>query len=137
MTRRKAFETAAGRRRKDPIVLAIDDVELRLVPSVDLADIGRVQDSLTKSGADDLPQSERLVMQKDLLVNALRIMVEPDDQHLIDAIYRDLDFAVLSEIIPDMVAEYVGAANPTKQPSSSTGSQETGDSSTATASPEA
>jgi hypothetical protein len=111
--RRIEFTTAAARRRKDPIILSIDEHEMRLKASVDIADIVALQDTFATDDEDSMTR-DKIIAQKRALVDAMHLMIIPEDIHIVEEIYDDLDFFVLSEILKEVVAEYAGTANPTK-----------------------
>lgn len=137
MPRIKSFETAAARRRRDPIVLEIDGTEIRCLASVDLAEIAHAQELMGEESPEDMSASERVRFQRRNLLAAIKVMIEPDDHTLLDAMESDLDFRMIGEMIRELFAEYAGAGNPTKPAESSAGSPETGSSSTDGAQPEA
>lgn len=130
MARIHSFETAAARRRRDPIIIEIDEQQFRCRASVDISEIAQAQDLMTDETDEALSFSERIARQKSNLIAAFRIMVEPDDHDALDGIAADLDFRVLGDVIRELVREYVGSANPTKPAESSAGSSATGSSST-------
>lgn len=130
MTRHRAFTTAAARRRNDPIVWTIDDQEVRLRASLDLAEIGPVVDVLQEPLPEGANQVTAAALKRDALVTAVRAFVAPESHEAFDAVAPDLDIAIMVEMIQDLVQEYAGTANPTQPSSSSDGSEPTGPSST-------
>lgn len=137
MTRHKAFLTAAARRRKEPIVWAIDDVEVRLRDSVDLAEIADVVEEIQAPIPKDANQVRAAAEKRNLLVSTIRTFVIVEDHPIFDSIQGDLDLAMLPDMLSEVIAEYTGTGNPTSEPLSSGGSSPTGPSSTDTVQPEA
>lgn len=137
MTRQRAFQTAAARRRANPIEWVIDDVTVRLRPSVDLLEIADLVDALqapTPEGMNDVKAAQ---MKRETFLEIVRHFLEPGAHEAFDSVAADLDFGMLTDMIQDLVQEYTGQANPTQEQSSSDGSSETGSSSTAGAPAEA
>jgi len=135
MTRHREFQTAAARRREDPIVWTIDGTDIRLMPSVELAAIALLVGSLQDQ--DDDGEGMQIVMAKrSRLLAAMRQFVVADDVEAFDTLEADLDFFVLVEMHNELLAEYAGSGNPTRRASSLAGSEPTGESSTAGAAPE-
>ena len=137
MTRQKSFETAAGRRRKDPIIWSIDDVDVHLRPSVDLAEIAPLVEELQAPIPEGMSQVDAAIGKRDAMVRTVRTFVADDYRDAFDKVAADIDMPILSEMVQDLVSEYAGTANPTKPSSSSDGSNETGPSSTDGVQPEA
>ena len=135
--RQKSFETAAARRRKDPIVWNIDGVAVKLRPSLDLADIAPLVEALSEPAPDGVHALTHAASKRTALVETVRAFVDESSYEDFDNVQSDLDFELLREMVEDLIGEYAGTGNPTKQPSSSDGSAETGTSSTAGAQPEA
>lgn len=137
MTRKRAFETATARRRANPIEWDIDSVTVRLRPSVDLIEIADLVESLqdpTPEGMSDIKASQ---IKRETFLDIIRHFLETGAHDAFESVSADLDFAMLSEMIQELVMEYTGQANPTQEQSSSVGSSETGSSSTAIAPSEA
>lgn len=134
--RQKSFETAAARRRKDPIIWVIDGQEVRLRPSLDLAEIAPLIESLSAPVPEGANQLVHAASKRNELVATVRAFVDEASYHTFDDVAADLDFDMLREMVEDLIGEYAGTANPSKQPSSSDGSSTTGSSSTAGAVPE-
>lgn len=130
MTRHKAFITAAFRRREDPIVWTIDETEVRLRASVDLAAIGHLIETLQEEPEEGSTGMSAAIAKRAKLLGAIRRFVLPESHDAFDGVADDLDFTVLLEMSTDLIREYSGAANPTKRPSSSDGFEPTGESST-------
>lgn len=129
MARIKSFETAAARRRKDPIVFDIDGQTIRLVASLDLLDLADLIDAL-QAPSDDDSSLKAAAEKRQTLLTIVRKFVTDDDQRAFDSITDDLDIHLLSEMVQDLIQEYSGAKNPTKPQSSADGSPETGETST-------
>jgi hypothetical protein len=136
MTRHKSFETAAARRRLDPIVWEIDGTEIQLRASVDLAAVGVLVDSLQDQPDDDGTGMSVVMAKRSRLLAAMRGFILDDSQSVFDELEPDLDFWVLVDMHNELIAEYAGSGNPTKRASSSVGSEPTGEISTDGAAPE-
>jgi hypothetical protein len=136
MTRHRSFETAAARRRLDPIVWDIDGVSLKLRPSVDLGSIGMLSDSLQDQPEDDGTGMSVVMAKRSRLLAAMRRFLLEESIEAFDALEPDLDFFVLVEMHNELIAEYAGSGNPTRRASSSGGSEPTGEISTDGAAPE-
>lgn len=136
MTRHKAFQTAAARRRQDPIVWTIDDVEVHLRASVDVGAIGVLMETLQSFPAEDDNPMMSALKRRSSLLDAISTFVMPESMDNFQKVADDLDFVVLSQMSTELIREYSGTANPTKPESFSDGSAETGASSTDGAVPE-
>jgi hypothetical protein len=137
MDRNKTYETAAARRRNDPITLTIDGQQIHLVSSLELLDMADLIEAL-QAPVDEKESSLRAAAKKrNLLLQIISRFVQPGSQADFDRIAPDLDIHICSDMVQDLIEEYSGAKNPTRRQSSSPGSQEIGESSTAGASPEA
>ena len=130
MTRQKSFQTAAGRRRQDPIIWNIDGTEINLRPSVDLAEIAPLVEELQAPIPDGANQVEAAVSKRAAMVKTVRTFIDEASRQAFDKVAPDIDMPMLTEMVQDLIAEYAGTANPTKPSSSSDGSPETGPSST-------
>lgn len=133
MTRQRAFQTAAARRRANPIEWVIDDVTVRLRPSVDLAEIADLVDTLQAPAPEGTSDGQAIELKRSAFLELIRSFLEPDAVKAFAKVEKDLDFGMLREMVEELVEEYTGQANPTQGQSSSDGSPETGSSSTATA----
>jgi len=122
MTRTRSFQTAAARRRLDPIVWTIDDVTVRLRASVDLADLADVLYEIQQPIPDNVNQIKAAGDKRLLLVSAVRTFVETADHDLFDRLTPDLDIGLLTDLLGEAIEEYTGQANPTSEPPSSSGS---------------
>lgn len=132
MTRHKSFETAAARRRQDPIVWTIDGRDIDLRASVDLAEIAPLVDELQAPLPDGVNQVEAAVAKRRTMVRTVRTFVAESSHTDFDAVADDIDLPMLTEMVQDLVGEYAGTKNPTKPSSVSDGSDETGLTSTDT-----
>lgn len=132
MTRHKTFETAAARRRRDPITWTIDDVTVRLVSTVDLADLQIIADAIM-SGPDD-PDMKPMIWgsqrRKNIAAAVRRFVLVEDEAHW-DALEPDLDLNMLIRMGLDLVTEYSGQESPTSGSESSPNSEPVGSTSTA------
>jgi hypothetical protein len=137
MTRQRAFQTAAARRRANPIEWVIDDVTVRLKPSVDLLEIADLVDTLQAPTPEGVNEVKAAQMKRDTFLQIVRHFLEDGAHEPFNRVAADLDFGMLTEMIQDLVQEYTGQANPTQEQSSSDGSSETGSSLTAGAPVEA
>lgn len=130
MTRQKAFETAAARRRKNPIVWQVDDQQIRIRPNCDLADLQRIVDAVQEQpDEDDKPMlfAER---KRTLLAETIAEFVVFEDSDAWAGLQDDLDLVVLVEMATDLMMEFTGQGNPTLRSDSSEQSPEPGPSST-------
>ena len=134
MTRHREFITAAARRRADPIVWTIDGQEIHLRAAVDVTELGGIVETLQVDVEGETGMAA-VARRRRLLLDAVEMCVVTEDVESFRAMSDSLDLAILAEMAQEVVAEYSGAANPTKAPSSSDGSSPTGDSSTAGALP--
>ena len=137
MTRQRAFQTAAARRRANPIEFVIDDTVLRLRPSVELSELADMIEALQAPLPDGMNELRAADDKRRVLLDLVRTFLEPGAHEAFATVENDLDFGILTEMVEELVLEYTGQANPTQAQSSSDGSSETGNSSTATAQPEA
>lgn len=137
MTRHRSFETAAARRRANPIVWEVDGTPIRLRASVDITEVAPLFESLQTPVDEDKSQISATLRRRTDLVATIREFVEEDSHDAFDRVAPDLEIPMLIEMVRDLVEEYVGAKNPTKPADSSAGSSETGASSTAGAEPAA
>jgi len=130
--RNKSFETAAARRRKDPIVWNIDGQEIKLRASVQMDELADAVDELSKEveGDNALKVAEA---KRHIMLDILRAFVEKESVKAVNAVAADLDVGILDEMLTELIAEYMGSGNPTKPSSSSDGSLTDGETSTATA----
>jgi hypothetical protein len=136
MTRRKAFLTAAARRRQDPIIWTIDDAEVRLISSADFPLLGSLIDALQSEQPEGMTAMQAAAKRRNEIIFALSEFIEPADRDAWYGLVPDLDMTILGEMASEVIGEYSGT-NPTKAPSSDSGSSETGPSSTDGAQPEA
>lgn len=136
MTRHKAFETAAARRREDPIVWTIDGRDVMLRASVDLAAIGSLVDTLQEIPQEGGGAFGAAIKKRAGLLGAIKAFVLAESMPDFDAVADDLDFRILSQMSTELIREYSGAGNPTRPESSSDGSEATGESLTDGAQPE-
>lgn len=130
MTRSRSFQTAAARRRAEPIVWEIDGLEIRLRPSVGLPDLADLVDLLQEPVPEGLTPMKYAVQRRLTLMEKIRPFIEADSVANYDQVADDLDIPIIGEMIQDLIAEYTGTRNPTKPSSSSPGSETTGQSST-------
>lgn len=137
MTRQKAYQTAAARRRANPIEFIIDDRTIRLKASADLADIVDLIDELSRPAEDGESEIRSAINRKSKMIDLVRTFVQPSSHDDFDAVAPDLDPMILQQILLDLILEYTGQVDPTAAPSSSDGSPETGNSLTDGAQPEA
>jgi hypothetical protein len=130
--RNKAFITAAARRRKDPIVWTIDDHEIKLRASVQMEELADAVDELSKDvdGENALKIAEA---KRQIMLDILRTFVEKESVKALAAVAADLDVGMLDEMLTELIAEYMGAGNPTRRSSSSDGSSTDGEISADTA----
>jgi hypothetical protein len=118
--RKRAFETAAARRRKDPIVWTIDGYEIKLRARVSIDELSDAMDELGKEveGENGLKVAEA---KRQVMLDILRTFAEEECASAIDLVADDLDVGLLDEMLTELIAEYMGAGNPTRPSSSSDG----------------
>jgi hypothetical protein len=131
MTRQRAFQTAAARRRANPIEWVIDGEVVRLKPSVDLLEIADLVEALQSPLPEGTNEIKAAQAKRETFLEIVRHFLEPGAHDAFGRVSQDLDFGMLTEMIQELVQEYTGQANPTQEPSSSDGSSETMSSSTA------
>lgn len=136
MARIKSFETAAARRRKDPIIWEIDGQQVRLVSALELLDLADLIEALQTPVSDAENGLKAAAKKRLLLLDIVARFIVPESKQAFVDVANDLDIHLLSEMVQDLIEEYSGAKNPTKQSSSSPGSETTGESSTAGVQPE-
>ena len=122
MTRMKSFETAASRRRKNPIVWNVDGHDLHLVASLELADLADLIEALQSGDESDDNSIRVAAMKRKVLLEIVERFIQPDSRETFRSISGDLDIHLLNEMVVDLIQEYSGARNPTKPSSSSAGS---------------
>ena len=137
MARMKSFETAAARRRKDPIVWDIDGQQIRLVSALELLDLADLIEALQTPVSENENSLRAAAKKRLVLLDIVTRFIVPESKPAFGEVANDLDIHLLSEMVQDLIEEYSGAKNPTKQSSSSPGSEITGESSTAGVLPEA
>lgn len=137
---RKEFQTAAARRREDPIVWVIDGNEIHMNPAIEFGDLAGMIDvagqAATEAQHDETTNVEtggerlRAVQEKvDALRNELAQFVSPETQDAYAKVRGDLDLGILLELIQDITAEVSGRV-PTLPSGSPDGSPPPGPSST-------
>jgi hypothetical protein len=137
MIRQKAFQTAAARRKANPIEWVIDGVSIRLKSSADLLEVADLIDGLQAEISDDESQIKAANDRRLIMVALIRSFVDERDVESFDALVPDLDINLCVQLTSELLAEYTGQENPTQPRSSSDGSQATGSPSTAGALPTA
>jgi hypothetical protein len=130
MTRSRSFQTAASRRRAEPVVWEIDDQTIRLRASVGLPDLADLVDLLQDPVPEGMTPMKYAVQRRQTLIEKMRPFIEPESIPAYEAVAEDLDIQTVGEMISDLIAEYAGTRNPTKPSSSSPNSETTGQSST-------
>lgn len=126
MTRTKAFQTAAARRRVNPITWVIDDVTIRLKPSADLIAVADLLDGLQKDISEDESQIRAASERREMMLDLIQYFVDERDSEAFAGLKPDLDLNMCVELVTDLLMEYTGQENPTQQRSSLDGSQMTG-----------
>lgn len=114
MTRQKAFQTAAARRRANPIEWQVDEVTIKLKSSMNLTDIAELYEELqapAPEGVNDMVAAEQ---KRQTLTNIIKMFVEDSSLPYFDQVSDDLDAGILAEMMQDLVQEYTGQANPTE-----------------------
>ena len=128
MTRQKAYQTAAARRRANPIEFIIDDHTIRLKASATLDEVVDLIDAIGRPVQDGESEIRDGINRKNTMVQLVRSFVEPSSHDEFDVVAPDLDPMILQQILLDLILEYTGQVDPTAAPSSSDGSPETGNS---------
>lgn len=136
MARTRSFETAASRRRKDPIVWEIDGQNIQLVASLELLDLADLIEALQTTDTEEENTLKVAAKKRLVLLDIVARFVMPESKQGFQDIVTDLDIHILSEMVQDLIEEYSGAKNPTKPQSSADGSPETGVTSTDIVQPE-
>lgn len=131
MTRQKAFTTAAARRRANPIEWVIDENVVRLRSNVDLTEIADAIETLQAPSPEGVSEIRGAELKRQSLCEVVRIFLEPGAHKIFETVQDDLDFAILTEMVQDLITEYTGQSNPIQQSSSSDGLPTTGSSLTA------
>jgi hypothetical protein len=114
MTRTKAFETAAARRRANPIEWQIDDVIIKLKTSMNLTDIAELYEQLqapTPEGMNDMIAADE---KRNTLIEIIKMFIQDSSVPHFEKLKDDLDGGILGEMMQELVAEYTGQANPTQ-----------------------
>ncbi len=115
MTRKKSFETAAARRRNDPIIWTIDGVEVTLRATMDLAEISPLTTELSKAVAPEDMTLELASAKRKQMIAIVERFLDPASVDKFRTVADDLDFSLLNEMLTDLIAEYTGAPNPTPE----------------------
>jgi hypothetical protein len=131
MTRQRAFQTAAARRRANPIVWTIDDKVIKLRPSVDLAEIADLVEQLQAPLAEGENAIKAGAVKREILLSIVSTFIEEPSKPHFDEVSVDIDAGLLNEMLEELVAEYTGQSNPTQASPSPDGLSETGNSLTA------
>lgn len=126
MTRQKAFETAVGRRRKNPIVWIIDEVPVKLRSSVDLIEMGEALESLGDQKPEGMSDMAWASDRMEKIEAVLRGFIEETSLENWDRVVRDIDPPLMNEMLTELIQEYTGQGNPTQGSLSSDGSSPTG-----------
>jgi hypothetical protein len=135
MTRQRAFQTAAARRRANPIEWAVDDKIIRLRPSVDLTEIADLVEQLDTPLAEGESVIKAGAQKRQILLAIVSTFIEPASQPHFDEVSTDIDVGMLNEMLEELVAEYTGQANPMQASPSPDGLSVTGSSLTVGAEP--
>lgn len=133
MTRHRSFTTAAARRKADPIIWTVDGTDLLLRATIDIVEVAAALETLRDPA--DGNAAKAVAEKRAAMLEIMRGFIEPSHHDAFAEVAPNLDMNLLAEMIRDAAQEYSGAANPTSAPSSSDGSPETGESSTAGALP--
>jgi hypothetical protein len=114
MTRKKAFETAASRRRANPIEWEVDGVIIKLKATMELTDIADLYDELQAPTPEGINEMVSADMKRKTLVNIVKMFVEEVSLPYFEKVEKDLDAGILAEMMQELVTEYTGQANPTE-----------------------
>lgn len=127
MTRTRSFQTAAARRRNDPLVWEIDGTTIHLRATFELADIAPMLEPLVNRGGETMTIADAASKRK-VLIDCVAEFVDPADRAAFVGLAPDIDTQMLGDMLQELVEEYAGV-NPTQRGESSAGSQPTGSSS--------
>lgn len=130
MSRIRSFQTAAARRRNDPIIWDVDGEQIRLVAALELADLADLVEALQADTDPDANSIRVAVEKRKLLLDIVGRFIIDEDQSKFTKVSDDLDIHILSQMVQELIGEYAGSANPTKPSSSSAGSLPDGETST-------
>jgi len=119
MTRTRSFQTAAARRRQDPLVWEIDGEQIELRSSVELADIGLMLEPMMQSSGDTVSLPE-VAKKRRQIVDVVTAFIAPGSRDRFLEMVPDIDTAMLGEMLQELIEEYSGV-NPTQPSSSSDG----------------
>lgn len=114
MTRQKSFQTAAARRRANPVEWQIDDITIKLKATMNLTDIADLYEELqapTPEGVNDMVSADA---KRLILINIIKMFIEEPSLSYFEKVQDDLDVGILAEMMQDLVAEYTGQSNPTQ-----------------------
>lgn len=114
MARTKAFETAAARRRANPIEWHIDDVIIKLKATMELTSMADLYEELqapTPEGVNEMVNAEQ---KRQTLMAIIKLFIEESSVPHFEKVEKDLDAGILAEMMQELVAEYTGQANPTQ-----------------------
>jgi hypothetical protein len=136
MSRIRSFQTAAARRRNDPIIWDIDGEQIKLVATLELADLADLIEALQADPEDNANSIRVAVEKRKLLLDIVERFIIDEDRANFKKVADDLDIHILSQMVQELIGEYAGSANPTKPSSSSAGSQTDGETSTDGVQPE-
>lgn len=146
----KSFQTAARRRRGEPLLFTIEhwgpdpdtgtvgalDAQLCIDPNVDTVRMGAAFGAFGKMlmgfSDEDVSSDEKLAqLDRELpkARRALRDLIIPPDRALYDVVQEAITVAILGELV-QWVTQELSGLDPTKQASSSDGSAPTGSTST-------
>lgn len=120
MARTRAFETAAARRRKDPLVWTIDGVTVELKASVDLAEMAPLLAPLLDSGRAEISIVEAAEKRR-VLVECVTVFVADASREAFAGLVPDIDTAMLGTMLQELIEEFSGV-DPTERGPSSDGS---------------
>lgn len=115
MARTKSFETAAARRRKDPIIWTIDGVQVTLRATMDLAEIAPLTTELSKNVAPENMTLELASLKRKQMIEIVERFLDAGSVVEFRKVSDDLDFGLLNEMLTDLIGEYTGAQNPTQE----------------------
>jgi hypothetical protein len=134
MTRQKrAYTSAAARRKADPLIITLDGVDVQMVDVKDLGDLAPLIEALTDPTAavpvTTAGKIAKAAEDRNKLAEVAREFVLPRCYEDFDKVSPNLDAALLGDLIRDLMQEYTGV-DPTLPESSSGSSTPTGTPST-------
>ncbi len=133
-SRRRAFQSAAARRKADPFIIEIDEVEVRVRPDLDITHLDGImsvaeQLETASAGKTQIETARAVAPMLGELRDALGACMHTGDRQAWDQAATSLDMNQLTEIAFIVIGEVTGK-NPTLPSGSSDSSSTAGTTST-------